>query len=307
MIFSKGQVEENDVTIRKGNPDRDNSDLPPECHDDLDVVQYRLTSDPKKKITRVLIDRPTEEKGKNYYMEEIETHMTQTLKQGVLIWYLGHGGSETGSWCFRGGRITFTDVFRLYRQLCRNKLLTLVIDCPYAGNWGLSCAEEFDRMGIPACGHQAKSRGYLVKVFSSCCRDQIARELNYSVDAVRFKEDSLYFFAEKLAEGQRPFHLDFTKITCGQKPNAKCKATADWRWKDLLSGNLSQRCYLVRGKDRGQAAWHYVMLRDDESVKTQFLERTQGGNLDVANYGQVLVSGWGGDPPKYIKSLLPQF
>ena len=85
VISSKGQVEQNDVTVRKRNPDRDNSDLPPECHDDLDVVQYRLTSDPKKKITRVLIDRPREEKDKNYYMEEIETHMTQTLKHGGIV------------------------------------------------------------------------------------------------------------------------------------------------------------------------------------------------------------------------------
>ena len=229
------------------------------------------------------------------------------LVVAVLIWYLGHGGSETGSWCFRGGRITFTDILHLYQQHFRSKLLTLIIDCPYAGNWGLSCVEEFDRMGIPACGHQAKRRGYMIKVFSSCHRDQIARELNYSVDSVRFKDDGLYFYAEKLPEGQKPFHLDFTKITCGQKPNAECKAPHDWRWKDLLSGNLSQRCYLVRGRDRDKPAWHYVVLHDEESIRTQFLERIQGGTIDVVNFGQVLASGWGTDPPKYIKALLPHF
>ena len=80
VISSTGKAENTDVIARKPNPDRDNSDLPSSCRCDLDVVQYRLDSDPKKKITSVLQDKKGEEKDKNYYMEEIELHMKRTLK-----------------------------------------------------------------------------------------------------------------------------------------------------------------------------------------------------------------------------------
>ena len=53
--------------------------------------------------------------------------------------------------------------------------------------------------------------------------------------------------------------------------------------------------YLVRGKDRGRPAWHYVHVKD--TLLTEFLEKTRGGSLDVADYGEVLSSGWGDDPP----------
>ena len=56
--------------------------------------------------------------------------------------------------------------------------------------------------------------------------------------------------------------------------------------------------YLVRGKDRGKAAWHYVHVKD--SLLSEFLEKTRGGSLDVADYGEVLASGWGEDPPQEL-------
>ena len=55
-----------------------------------------------------------------------------------------------------------------------------------------------------------------------------------------------------------------------------------------------ERLYLVHGKDSGRPAWHYVMV-----VKTLlglFLKRTNGGSLDVADFGTVLKSGWGENP-----------
>ena len=57
-----------------------------------------------------------------------------------------------------------------------------------------------------------------------------------------------------------------------------------------------ERVYLVRGKHRGRQAWHYVMV-----VKTLlglFLKRTKAGRLDVADFGTVLKSGWGENPPQ---------
>ena len=60
--------------------------------------------------------------------------------------------------------------------------------------------------------------------------------------------------------------------------------------------NYTKRFYLVRGKDKGRAAWHYVLVK--KHLLGLFLKQTQGGSLDVADFGDVLRSGWGKDPPE---------
>ena len=56
------------------------------------------------------------------------------------------------------------------------------------------------------------------------------------------------------------------------------------------------RVYLVRGKDKGKPAWHYVKV--EKHLLGLFLKRAKEGNLDVADYGTVLESGWGNNPPE---------
>lgn len=56
--------------------------------------------------------------------------------------------------------------------------------------------------------------------------------------------------------------------------------------------------FLVRGKDRGRSAWHYVLV--DKDKKEMFLAKSRTGSIDVALYGQILHSGWGEDPPQDI-------
>ena len=60
--------------------------------------------------------------------------------------------------------------------------------------------------------------------------------------------------------------------------------------------NSTNRIYLVRGKDRGRAAWQYVLVK--KHLLGLFPKRTNGGSLDVADFGAVLCSGWGKDPPE---------
>lgn len=57
-----------------------------------------------------------------------------------------------------------------------------------------------------------------------------------------------------------------------------------------------ERLFLVRGKDRGNPAWHYVMV--EKCLLGLFRKRTNGGQLDVADFGIVLASGWGENPPE---------
>ena len=51
--------------------------------------------------------------------------------------------------------------------------------------------------------------------------------------------------------------------------------------------------YLVRGKDKGRPAWHYVLV--DEGRENAFKEKVASGTVDVAKYGKVITSGWGND------------
>ena len=49
-------------------------------------------------------------------------------------------------------------------------------------------------------------------------------------------------------------------------------------------------------------------MDDDETIRL-FIENTQGVNagknsIDVSNYGQVLRSGWGDDPPNDIQDFI---
>ncbi|KJV68929.1 hypothetical protein [Candidatus Neoehrlichia procyonis] len=56
--------------------------------------------------------------------------------------------------------------------------------------------------------------------------------------------------------------------------------------------------FLVRGKDKGRFAWHYVLV--DKNKREMFLAKSKSGSIDVALYGQILYSGWGENPPEEI-------
>ena len=60
--------------------------------------------------------------------------------------------------------------------------------------------------------------------------------------------------------------------------------------------NSTERFYLVRGKERGRAAWHYVLVK--KHLLGLFLKRVKGGRVNVADFGDILRSGWGKDPPE---------
>ena len=60
--------------------------------------------------------------------------------------------------------------------------------------------------------------------------------------------------------------------------------------------NYTERIHLVRGKDKGRAAWHYVLVK--KHLLGLFLKRVKGGRVNVADFGDILRSGWGKDPPE---------
>jgi hypothetical protein len=87
-----------------------------------------------------------------------------------------------------------------------------------------------------------------------------------------------------------------------QQKNVQRSKKDDAGYAETVRKKRSDCVFLVRGKDRGKAAWHYVLV--DKAKKEMFLAAARGGSLDVADYGEVLYSGWGQDPPPEIKQKI---
>ena len=57
--------------------------------------------------------------------------------------------------------------------------------------------------------------------------------------------------------------------------------------------------YLTQGLVGNVPVWHYVKIYKQEVPF--FLKALKSGTLDVAKFGEVVISGWGKEPPTYIK------
>ena len=165
-------------------------------------------------------------------------------------------------------------------------------------------------MGIPPCGHTAREQGVMIKIYASCQPYQRAGDPCYSVEAVEFREEDqcMYFLNKQLTESQTSIWCDFTRLVCCKGPDDACPAESafkNWKWADAVSGEIGKKVYLVRGIARGRPAWHIVLLSSgDEEHKSQFLAQVATGTADVADWGYVVASGWGKDPPQSVKDKI---
>jgi type IV secretory pathway TraG/TraD family ATPase VirD4 len=75
-------------------------------------------------------------------------------------------------------------------------------------------------------------------------------------------------------------------------PSATLTATGKLSLTKRIEG---QKVYLVRGKDRGREAWYYVLVNKKPQVV--FEKDLKRGSVVLTDYGDVLMSGWGKDPP----------
>lgn len=73
---------------------------------------------------------------------------------------------------------------------------------------------------------------------------------------------------------------------------------------DKIRKSTGELVYLVRGKDKGRPAWHYVHV--EKNKLPIFLKKVESGSVDVSLYGKVLYSGWGEDPSDDIVQKIKQ-
>lgn len=64
----------------------------------------------------------------------------------------------------------------------------------------------------------------------------------------------------------------------------------------------SQKIYLSKGLYEGNYTWHYVVV--DALKQPLFKKAVKSGAFDVADYGEVIVSGWGKEPPESVVEMI---
>ena len=217
-----------------------------------------------------------------------------------MLHYIGPGQRETGNWCFKDGFISFEEIMELYTQHLkpRGRVLAIVSDCSYSGRWVKEAMTFMKGQGVGPCGHQAKEKGILVKVIASCLGNEVPAELAFSTHCADNDNAgylSFYTNRKEIHDDQHTNGLDFTEVRCNNKIDQPCTMAPQSTWQQWSNERI---IYKVRGKDRGQPAWYYVLLEDDEDNIQTYLTKVKEGSLDVADYGQVLKSGWGKDPPE---------
>ena len=227
----------------------------------------------------------------------------------MVLHYNGPGKRDTGDWCFTDGFITFQDIMERYLQHFRGKICTLECDCSYSGHWVRTCEEYLDNIGVQPCGHSARNNGIQVKVYASCQPDQVGSSLMYSARGCDNDKNTgalSVWKSKEISPDQTTCGMDFTKLTCGKSWDEECAHSPDFTFHRRRD---AKRIYIVNGTCRGRKAWHYVLLVDDPETARIFKERTQGElggtqDIDVTDYGEVLKSGFGEEPPQEVKDWI---
>ena len=217
------------------------------------------------------------------------------------MYYLGHGKRDTGDWCFQDGFITFSDIAELYSCYLRGRVLAIASDCSHSGAWTNACLDYLDERGVRPCGHSAKEKGILIKVYASCQPQERAATNCFFVQAATIDPTSgslTYYTTMELNESQHCYGVNTTRITCQKSIEEACALRPEFTWRNWREG---ERIHLVRGKGHGRAAWHYVLLDDDPEKTREYHQAVASGDINVADYGKLLKSGWGRDPPQEVK------
>ena len=179
----------------------------------------------------------------------------------------------------------------------KGKPLSILSDCSYSGNWINDCAKRLDDLNVPSCGHHTREQGLLFNIFTSCQPKEEATALCFINETFWYSEadkEALFLNGKTLTSGQKAISTDFRLIHCGRPANEPCDAGFDCAWKDRKPHLL----FIVRGEDKGCPAWHYVLV--DEEKLNDYNAQVATGTINVANYGRVLESGLGKDPPEDI-------
>ena len=190
----------------------------------------------------------------------------------------------------------------------QGKSLQIISDCSYSGNWIKRCAMKLDECGILSCGHHTREQRVLLKIFTSCQPNEEATLLTFCRRGIRYsKEDKGVLLKydeeiklEQAQKGQNPMYIDFRHIHCYELPEKQCELDSTCTWEDRL-GSKRERVFLVLNEDH----WCYVLVDKEKIDEFKVENATKSIKVDeAAEYGKVLYSGSGKNPPYDIKKML---
>lgn len=78
----------------------------------------------------------------------------------------------------------------------------------------------------------------------------------------------------------------------------------------LTKQKINESLYIIRGKDQGRPAWHYILV--PVSAVSALKAQKPGETIDITKFGRLIeyrnrkdkvlpTSGWGADPPKLFQ------
>jgi hypothetical protein len=97
--------------------------------------------------------------------------------------------------------------------------------------------EFLDEQGVQPCGHKARKKGMIIKVFASCKSKEIPTEYRYPVDGI-YNEKSIgdmsFWIAKQLLKPQTTNDIDSSELNCQSKTiNETCTLPPGLTWSTL--------------------------------------------------------------------------
>jgi len=115
-------------------------------------------------------------------------------------------------------------------------------------------------------------------------------------------------FADKYAKKQTPFTsqnmLQKAQESKASVADMATKPTAPQKQIDPQKKMQADLIYLVKGIDAGRNAWYYVLV---DRLKLQlFLKALNDDIIHLENYGKILHSAYGDEPPAEVTNKLKE-
>ena len=97
--------------------------------------------------------------------------------------------------------------------------------------------EFLDEHGVQPCGHKAREKGMVIKVFSSCKSNEIPTEYRYSVDGIHNDEVTggmISWINNQLLATQTTVIIDSSHLNCDNKTiDDPCTLPPGFTWRRL--------------------------------------------------------------------------
>ena len=220
----------------------------------------------------------------------------------VLIHYIGPGKKHTGDWCFADGFITFKDITDVYMECFQSKCLEVISDCSYSGRWVSEFRVFMDKVGVQPCLHSGREKNVLLEVYASCSSHQIPHSLLYSARGTGNDKNTGSFYistcklvGHEVGPHQNTHAVYNTVITCKKGLHDQCALKPNFTW---CNQGAAERTFLVRVN---YESWYYLQVVDDHETLCKYVEQAKTECFDPEDYGQIIRSGLGRDPPKEVQ------